>query len=163
LLAALSSAVRTGWAGQAWRLAHGLYSMFRLRGEWEVWLSTYETALEAAVAARADAAVGPLRGGLALAYANAGALYRATGRLAPALSAARLHGNRRCQVAAACYLGRLALVDGRLDEADRHLREAERLADAEPVGAESRLWLLRLRGELNLERGRQDQATGELE
>jgi DNA-binding SARP family transcriptional activator len=164
LLAALRSALDTGWASHAWRLAHGLYSMFRLHGEGAPWLSAYEAAVDAAVAAHADAAIGPLRVGLAVAYAHTGSLDQATGELLLALSAARLQGNRRCQLAAICHLGRLAVADGRLDEAERHLREAERLADAEPTaGPESRLWLVRLRGELNLERGRYDRAVDDLE
>ena len=164
LHAALSATLDRGWDSHAWRLAHGMYSMFRLRGEWEPWQSTYDAAIAAAAGSGAEDAVAPLRVGLAAAHTFGGSLDEAARQLSLALPASRLHGNRRCQVAALGGLAGLALGAGRLDEAERYLRRAEALAGEDlALAVEASGWLLRLRGELHLERGDHDRAVSDLE
>jgi DNA-binding SARP family transcriptional activator len=164
LQAALSAALERGWDSQAWRLAHGMYSLFRLRGDWAAWRATYDAAIAAATGGGADDAVAPLRVGLGAAFSFGGAPEEAARQLSLALPASRLHGNGRCQVAALIGLAGLALDAGRLDEAEGLLDQAEGLADEDlGLAVVASVWVLRLSGELHLERGDHDRAVGELE
>jgi tetratricopeptide (TPR) repeat protein len=176
LYAALQSALDHGWHSHAWRLAPGLHSAYRLAGDWHRWAPAYLAAIDAARAAGADYAVGPLRVGLATAYAGAGELDRAEHQLVGALATAREFKNRRCELAALCYLARLAVARHRLEAAWTWLRAAEALAAGSSLDSgdrtedraavadqETRALLLLTRGELNRCRRGYDLADDDLD
>ncbi|OLE27786.1 MAG: hypothetical protein AUG49_04225 [Catenulispora sp. 13_1_20CM_3_70_7] len=155
----LYAAVEAGAPDQMWRLAHGMYSLMRLRGRWREWISLYETAIAAATDAGAHRAVAALYVGLGEARSGAGDLDDAVASYATALSVARHHGSVGCQVAALDGLARFALRTHRLGPAERHLAQAEALAadDLDAFGAAARL--SSTRAGIELARGRYDAAV----
>jgi hypothetical protein len=162
LAAGLRQALDRRWTAQAWKLAHAMFSAFRLRGEWSPWRSAYEEVLEAA-AQYGDGVVAPLRVGLAAAYAGCGAGEQARAQLLLARAAARRDGDHRCHLAAVCNLAKRSLAAGQTDAAEDWLSEADGLlATVEPDLA-ANLWRSGLRGEVHLMRGRYDEAAEALD
>jgi hypothetical protein len=162
LAAALRQALDRRWTAQAWKLAHAMFSAFRLRGEWSPWRSAYEEVL-AAAAQYGDGVVAPLRIGLAAAYAGSGAGDAARAQLSLARTAARRDGDTRCHLAAEFHLARRALADGDPAEALDRLSEADSLMETVEPDLAAQLWRSGLRGELYGIQGRYDEAAEALE
>jgi hypothetical protein len=162
LATALRQALDRRWTAQAWKLAHAMFSAFRLRGEWSPWRSAYEEVVEVA-AQYGDGVVGPLRVGLATAYAGSGAGELARAQLTLAREAARRDGDHRLHLAATCHLARRSLVDGQPAQAREWLSEADSLLETVEPDLASSLWRSALYGELHMIQGRYDEASEALD
>jgi tetratricopeptide (TPR) repeat protein len=144
------------------RILGHLANLFVVARSWNLAISYYEAAVEAASAVKDLLQLAKMHHGLGVAYQRSEHPAKARGHLAKALALYSIESDLSALYRVENDLGNLMVRQGRLDDAERHLLKALAGAEELQINRRGRGYILANLGDVCLRQGRTDEARGYL-